>query len=53
MSCMAVVSAGTLYATFVRSRRGHLFHLPMCLDLKTSRGLGVGDGSRVRYERLA
>ncbi|RJE26723.1 iron-regulated transporter [Aspergillus sclerotialis] len=53
MSCLAVVCAGTLYALFVRSRRGHLFHLPMCIEVKTSRGAGVVDSSRVRYERLA
>lgn len=48
MSCLAVVSAGGLYASFVRSRRGHLLHLPMCIDLKTNGGVS----RRFHYERL-
>lgn len=32
ISAAAVGLAGILYATFVRSRRGHLIHLSSCLD---------------------
>jgi iron-regulated transporter 1 len=47
-SCIAVFTAGGLYTIFVRSRRGHLFHLPRCIDLAERKGR---PGS-VRYERL-
>lgn len=35
MSVVAVYLAGVLYASFVRHRRGHLFHAPPCLCEKT------------------
>ncbi|PGH15243.1 hypothetical protein AJ80_05596 [Polytolypa hystricis UAMH7299] len=44
MSCIAVFISGGLYAAFVRSRRGHLLHLPSCLEIKGAR--------EVVYERL-
>ncbi|OCK90509.1 uncharacterized protein K441DRAFT_689486 [Cenococcum geophilum 1.58] len=34
MSCMVVFFAGILYTFFVRSRRGHLLHLPACIALQ-------------------
>ena len=32
MSCGAVYTAGIIYASFVRSRRGHLLHLSGCVE---------------------
>ena len=32
MSCIAVVAAEGVYATFVRRRRGHLVHFLKCMD---------------------
>ncbi|KAF2139465.1 uncharacterized protein K452DRAFT_275786 [Aplosporella prunicola CBS 121167] len=34
ISFLAVSTAGSLYACFVRSRRGHLFHLSPCIERK-------------------
>ncbi|KAF2017482.1 iron-regulated transporter [Aaosphaeria arxii CBS 175.79] len=34
LSCGAVFMAGVLYSRFVRSRRGHLLHLPSCVHPK-------------------
>jgi iron-regulated transporter 1 len=49
VSCAAVFLAGGLYATFVRQRRGHLIHLPKCMDLKNRKKRPSGIG----YARLA
>ncbi|KAJ4470234.1 iron-regulated transporter [Lentinula aciculospora] len=35
MSLIAVFTAGVLYASFVRLRRGHLLHFPPCVERKT------------------
>ena len=34
ISVVAVYLAGGLYTAFVRSRRGHLFHAPVCMRPK-------------------
>ncbi|KAG6915290.1 hypothetical protein DXG01_012268 [Tephrocybe rancida] len=34
MSAVAVLFAGQMYARFLRSRRGHLLHIPKCICLK-------------------
>lgn len=34
MSVGAIYAAGGLYASYVRKRRGHLFHAPPCLHCK-------------------
>lgn len=34
LSLVAVYSAAALYAPFARSRRGHLLHMPLCLERK-------------------
>lgn len=39
MSAMAVITAGALYAKFVRDNRGHLIHLSECLE-------GTGDAKQ-------
>ncbi|KMU79104.1 hypothetical protein CISG_07270 [Coccidioides immitis RMSCC 3703] len=49
MSCAAVFTGGGLYTMFVRSRRGHLFHLPQCIEPKRRGSVPPG----LRYERLA
>ncbi|QVM06658.1 hypothetical protein D8B26_001365 [Coccidioides posadasii str. Silveira] len=49
MSCVAVFTGGGLYTMFVRSRRGHLFHLPQCIEPKRRGSVPPG----LRYERLA
>ncbi|KZF24339.1 hypothetical protein L228DRAFT_245261 [Xylona heveae TC161] len=49
MSAVAVLVASALYAAFVRQRRGHLLHMPRCLNLKVhhhhhgERGLSHGN----------
>ncbi|KAH7878799.1 iron-regulated transporter [Lentinula edodes] len=45
MSLVAVSTAGVLYASFVRLRRGHLLHLPPCIERKTR-------PSRMGYETI-
>jgi len=40
ISAGAVASAGVLYATFVRMRRGHLIHLSNCMDRNHSKNQG-------------
>lgn len=48
MSCVAVFAGGGLYVTFVRLRRGHIFHLPECIEVKGNRRFSEESG----YERL-
>jgi iron-regulated transporter 1 len=45
ISLAAAYCAATLYAKFVRDRRGHLLHMPSCLK-------GARDRDRHRYEPL-
>lgn len=47
MSAVGVTIAQGLYAIFVRARRGHLVHLPLCMDIK-----GWGTRESTRYEPL-
>lgn len=47
VSVIAVIAAQGLYATFVRTRRGHLVHLPFCVDLKGERARRL-----IVYERI-
>ncbi|KAJ3784441.1 iron-regulated transporter [Lentinula aff. detonsa] len=48
MSLLAVSLAGMLYASFVRLRRGHLLHLPLCIERNLKKMLGDVLG----YERI-
>ncbi|KAL1726275.1 Ferroporti-1 [Schizophyllum commune] len=48
MSCAAVFSAGGLYASFVRKRRGHLLHLSKCIEHRSAKRRNEREG----YERL-
>ncbi|OJD29534.1 iron-regulated transporter [Diplodia corticola] len=50
LSCMAVFSAGGLYASFVRRRRGHLLHFSKCIEHRSGKTRHGGPES---YERLA
>jgi len=44
ISIAAVYVAGGLYASFVRRRRGHLFHRPACICLEKAGGYGETRG---------
>ncbi|KAF8634919.1 hypothetical protein AX15_000660 [Amanita polypyramis BW_CC] len=35
MSPLAIYLAGALFASFVRGRRGHLLHIPMCMKMES------------------
>ncbi|KAJ3994737.1 iron-regulated transporter [Lentinula boryana] len=48
MSLLAVSLAGMLYASFVRLRRGHLLHLPLCIERNLKKMLG----DVLSYERI-
>lgn len=52
MSAVAVATAALLYAYFVRSRRGHLFHRSRCLDRHASPKLHRGEWQAVPLEDL-
>ncbi|KAL1634237.1 hypothetical protein SLS58_010781 [Diplodia intermedia] len=49
LSCVAVFSAGGLYASFVRMRRGHLLHFSKCIEHRTAKARQDGPAA---YERL-
>lgn len=51
ISAGAVASAGVLYATFVRMRRGHLVHLSSCMERNHSKKQGIW--SRVSQDEEA
>lgn len=51
LSCVAVFSAGGLYASFVRVRRGHLLHFSKCIEHRPGKGRQGHDGAQ-GYERL-
>ena len=37
ISCAATLLAGALFASFVRQRRGHLFHYSGCIEMDRSK----------------
>ncbi|KKY21112.1 putative iron-regulated transporter [Diplodia seriata] len=49
LSCVAVFSAGGLYASFVRMRRGHLLHFSKCIEHRAAKPRQDGPAA---YERL-
>lgn len=52
MSAVAVAMAALLYAYFVRSRRGHLFHRSRCLDRHASPKSHHGEWQAIPLEDL-